>query len=447
MAGDNENILDEWCLIESNPCIFYDMLKRMGASKISVEDVYSLSYFDDYINNKENIHMNHILGVDKYMGEKNKALDKENKENNVVDNVVDLYKNDICIEDKYNKLLKHHSYIYGIIFLFNIGKNYKRNKYIEHNVPDNLFFAKQVIPNACATQAILSIVLNKDIELNDEIKNIKTFSLNFDSSMKGLTLSNCTFLRNIHNSYKPPIYLDKDDIHHDKKKSEDAFHFVSYINFDDKVYLLDGLQNGPVLINAHDENKATPNNNSNNNNNNENNNNNNNNNDKHWLEISREHIKKEIDEICNSQTDNDVRFNIIAVMKDKEYIIQEFINIHRILKQRVNIKLIDLGEDIELLDEINEDDFPLLNDIPSIENLPNNIETLYNIVNKSNLEINYLLSLLHEQTEIKKLWNKELTFKFFNFYPFIMSSLNLLAKHKILKDAYQKEKEKNKTHS
>ncbi|EWC75910.1 hypothetical protein C923_03359 [Plasmodium falciparum UGT5.1] len=235
MARDNENILEEWCLIESNPCIFYDMLKRMGATEISVEDVYSLSYFDDYINNKEIINMNHILGVDTYLGENNKTLDKEN---NVVD-VIELYKNNICMEDKYNKLLKHHSYIYGIIFLFNIGKHYKNNKYIEHNVPDNLFFAKQVIPNACATQAILSIVLNKDIELNDEIKNIKTFSLNFDSSMKGLTLSNCTFLRNIHNSYKPPIYLDKEDVHHDKKKSEDSFHFVSYISFQDKVYLLD----------------------------------------------------------------------------------------------------------------------------------------------------------------------------------------------------------------
>ncbi|EWC75911.1 hypothetical protein C923_03360 [Plasmodium falciparum UGT5.1] len=170
-------------------------------------------------------------------------------------------------------------------------------------------------------------------------------------------------------------------------------------------------------------------------------------NGKDWIEISREHIKKEIDEICNSQTNNDVRFNIIAVMKDKEYIIQEYINIHRIVKQRVNIKLINLGENIELSDEINEDEFPLLNDIPSIENLPNNVDTLYNIVNKSTLEINYLQSLLHEQKEIKKLWNKELTFKFFNFYPFIMSSLNLMAKHKLLKDAYQKEKLKNATKS
>ncbi|SPJ10920.1 deubiquinating/deneddylating enzyme [Plasmodium sp. DRC-Itaito] len=445
MARDNENVLEEWCLIESNPCIFYDMLKRMGATDISVEDVYSLSYFDDYINNKENIHMNHILGVDKYLGENNKTLDKENN----VDDVVELYKNDICIEDKYNKLLKHHSYIYGIIFLFNIGKNYKTNKYIEHEVPDNLFFAKQVIPNACATQAILSIVLNKDIELNDEIKNIKTFSLNFDSSMKGLTLSNCTFLRNIHNSYKPPIYLDKEDIHHDKKKSEDSFHFVSYISFEDKVYLLDGLQKGPVLINIDEENKTNPNNirNNNDNNNNHNNSNNIRMNEKHWIEISREHIKKEIDEICNSQTNNDVRFNIIAVMKDKEYIIQEYINIHRIVKQRVNIKLINLGENIELSDEINEEEVSLLNHIPSIENLPSNIDILYNIVNKSTFEINYLQSLLHEQKEIKKLWNKELTFKFFNFYPFIMSSLNLMAKHKLLKDAYQKEKLKNATNS
>ncbi|CRH00039.1 deubiquinating/deneddylating enzyme, putative [Plasmodium relictum] len=413
MSQENEHI-SEWCLIESNPCIFYDMLQKMGAKSISVEDVYGLEYFDDYIINKEEINMNHILSIKEYKNEKEK-LEKFNEEKS------ERFYNDICIETKYNKLLKNNSYIYGIIFLFNIGNDYNNDKYIKHDIPENLFFAKQVIPNACATQAILSIVLNKDIELNEEIKNIKTFSKNFDSSMKGLTLSNCSFLRNIHNSYKAPIYIDKEDFY-DDKKSTDAFHFVSYIQYDQSVYLLDGLQKGPVLIKSESDTEEK----------------------RDWIDIARGDIKKEIEQICNSKNEKDNRFNILAVIKDKEHIIQNFINIHRVIRQRTNIKLISLGENIELTDEINEDDynFPKL---PTIEDLPNDLNELHHIIQKSTLEINYLENLLSEQIEIKKSWHKELTFKFFNFYPFIMSSLNIMAKHKLLKEFYQKEKLKKST--
>ncbi|SBT71271.1 deubiquinating/deneddylating enzyme, putative [Plasmodium malariae] len=428
MQKENEDI-GEWCLIESNPCIFFDMLYRMGAKNISVEDVYDMEYFDDYINNKDKISIHNILSAEEYKSEGDKVSDSENGMKSSCAEDKTIYKNNICIETKYNKLLKNNSYIYGIIFLFNIGKNYKRNKYIEHDVPENLFFAKQVISNACATQAILSIVLNKDIGLCAEIKNIKSFSRNFDSSMKGLTLSNCNFLRNIHNSYKTPIYIDKEDHLDDKKRSHDAFHFVSYIQFDDRVYLLDGLQEGPVLIGEEgtpvgDADPVGE--------------------KKNWIDLAREHIKKEINEMCNSKDDRENRFNILTIIKDKQSIIQNFLNIHRIIRQRTNIKLISLGENIELNDEINEDDYNSAN-LPSVDDLPDDVNKLYDILQNANFEIDYLERLLNEQIEIKNMWNKERTFKFFNFYPFIMSSLNLMAKHKILKDSYQKEKLKKST--
>ncbi|GAW80939.1 ubiquitin C-terminal hydrolase, family 1 [Plasmodium gonderi] len=434
MQRERSENMSEWCLIESNPCIFNDMLNRMGAKELSVEDVYDLEFFDDYINNKDVVNIENILSIQEYKSEKE-------KKNNVDENVLNssgekvLYNNNICRETKYNKLLKNNSYLYGIIFLFNIGNNYNKNKFIEHVVPENLFFAKQVIPNACATQAILSIVLNKNIELNEEIKNIKSFSANFDSSMKGFTLSNCNFLRNIHNSYKAPVYVERENLNEEKGKSNDSFHFVSYIQYDNNVYMLDGLQEGPVLIgdtttgfqNGTNE-KAS------------------------WIYIAREHIKKEINDICNSNNNNngkgeresDNRFNILAVTKDKEFIIQEFINIHRVLRQRVNIKLISLGKNITLTDEINEDYYNSLN-IPTIEQLPDSIPELDDIEKKASLEITYLERLLNDQIEIKNAWNKELTFKFFNFYPFIMSSLKLMAKHKLLKEVYQKEKQKKIT--
>ena len=76
----------------------------------------------------------------------------------------------------------HDRPMYGLIFLFKWQN--KKNKPSapppNYDHGDHVFFANQVINNACATQAILSVLLNRpDIELGPELRNFKEFVADF----------------------------------------------------------------------------------------------------------------------------------------------------------------------------------------------------------------------------------------------------------------------------
>jgi len=60
-----------------------------------------------------------------------------------------------------------------------------------------------VINNACATQAIFSILMNrtKDIEIGDELKNLRDFSLEMNPKDKGWAIGNSEVIRTAHNGF------------------------------------------------------------------------------------------------------------------------------------------------------------------------------------------------------------------------------------------------------
>ena len=71
------------------------------------------------------------------------------------------------------------------------------------NYDEDLYFAKQVIVNACATQAILGVLMNNDdtIDIGTDLNELKSFTKLMDPYMKGLSISNCEKVRIEHNKF------------------------------------------------------------------------------------------------------------------------------------------------------------------------------------------------------------------------------------------------------
>ncbi len=77
--------------------------------------------------------------------------------------------------------------VYGLIFLFKWQSEKDDRVPLEHgDYHGKVFFAKQVINNACATQAILSVLLNKpELKLGSELTSLRDFTTDFSSEMRG----------------------------------------------------------------------------------------------------------------------------------------------------------------------------------------------------------------------------------------------------------------------
>ncbi|KAI7854014.1 ubiquitin carboxyl-terminal hydrolase [Circinella umbellata] len=187
-----------WCLIESDPGVFTELISGMGVRGVQVEEIWSLD----------------------------------------------------------ESTMEQLKPILGLIFLFKWqGASGSEPNVSSTGEPegstDHIFFANQVIQNACATQAILSILLNRDdLDLGQELRNFKEFTGDFPPDMKGLAISNSDLIRSVHNSFarSDPFVNEIQDPR--ASKDEDLFHFIAYLPIHGALYELDGLSRGPVNLGA-----------------------------------------------------------------------------------------------------------------------------------------------------------------------------------------------------
>ena len=135
--------------------------------------------------------------------------------------------------------------VYGLIFLFkHVGSKVETGgEAVSHDVP-GLFFAHQVITNACATQAILSVLMNTpDITLGPTLGTFKEFTAAMQPDMRGLSISNQEEIRSVHNSFSRQ---EQFSVERAATKDDDVFHFVAYVPHNGRIYELDGLRQTPI---------------------------------------------------------------------------------------------------------------------------------------------------------------------------------------------------------
>ena len=248
---------DDWCLIESDPGVFTEMLEEIGCAKVQLEELWSLD--DD------------TLG----------ALEKSGD-------------------------------IYGLIFLFQWEKPQNgadgsaptptKVCLPEDQIPEGLFFAHQVTTNACATQAILSVVLNQHekIELGSTLAEFRDFTASFPPNLKGVAISGSEPIKKAHNAFgRQDAFLNDGKHFSPLRQSEDVFHFVAYIPKNGTVYELDGLQSGPIVVGGEYKDEAKE------------------GDVSSWLSVARTAIQERM------STTDAIKFNLMAVIEDKRIGLQK----------------------------------------------------------------------------------------------------------------------------
>lgn len=220
--------------------------------------------------------------------------------------------------------------VYGLIFLFkwDAAIESRRKKLAlqltdtstspltSSILPEGTFFAQQTVQDACATQAILSILMNipesAEVDLGDSLRTFKDFARDLTPDLRGEAIGSSDLIRRVHNSFARPHTLllpgqDRDS----PEGAEDPFHFVSFVPLGHSLFEFDGLKSGPIPHGSFAEAGD-------------------------WHRLALSVIQEKI-----SEFGEEIRFNLMAVIKDRTTVYRERLDrqIRRICELEDSLRL------------------------------------------------------------------------------------------------------------
>uniref|UniRef100_A0A6J0UFS2 ubiquitinyl hydrolase 1 n=1 Tax=Pogona vitticeps TaxID=103695 RepID=A0A6J0UFS2_9SAUR len=229
----------------------------------------------------------------------------------------------VQVEEIYDLQSKCQGPVYGFIFLFKwIEERRSRRKVstlvdetsvIDEDIVNNMFFAHQLIPNSCATHALLSVLLNcSSVELGPTLSRMKEFTKGFSPESKGYAIGNAPELAKAHNSHaRPePRHLPEKQNGISAVRTMEAFHFVSYVPIKGRLFELDGLKVYPIDHGPWAE-------------------------DEEWTDKARRVIMERIGLATAGEPYHDIRFNLMAVVPDRRVKYESKLQILKMNRQTV----------------------------------------------------------------------------------------------------------------
>ncbi len=150
--------------------------------------------------------------------------------------------------------------------------------------------------NACATQAILSILLNSTdkIDVGDTLKDFRSFVMDFPPRLKGEAIGDHEQIRVVHNSFARPEPFISEGKVKIKEDDDEVYHFIAYIPFGNAIYEIDGLKPGPIKLGTLADGED-------------------------WLTAIIPHIQERMGRYLSGE----IRFSLMAMIKDQRIAIQE----------------------------------------------------------------------------------------------------------------------------
>lgn len=294
----NLNLLvDGWLELESDPGTFSLLIEDFGCFGAQVDEIYDLEQkFDGpvlgfiflfkWLNNSSNDRMRN---------------DRQKSNSSLINN-----HNNSSTNDKEQKQEQstsedgHWTYVE------------------DENIISEIFFAKQMISNSCATHALISILLNCDydeLNLGPTLTRLKEHTKVMNPENKGYAIGNLPELAKAHNSHASYSSLynrnklssnsasgmsymisGNQRTNLQQQNKHEAYHFVSYVPINNRLYELDGLKNYPIDHGPFGSQQE-------------------------WTEKFRKVIKQRLS--ANNRTgddptvSNDIRYNLMAVVPDR----------------------------------------------------------------------------------------------------------------------------------